>query len=126
MFVVVSSVAKSTLHFFLFSLSHNFFISNKKEKRKRMTKKKKVVIDELIEQEKELTMKEWLQIKINDTFIEYIPLDTIKQMPTNYKYIFGSFAHIFSFTVLIGFLIWGIFILLYIICLFYFTLFTLF
>lgn len=73
-----------------------------------MSKKKKVIIDELIEQEKELTLKEWLQMKINDTFIDYIPLETIKQMPTNYKYIFGSFAHIFSITVLLGFLIWGI------------------
>lgn len=72
-----------------------------------MSKKKKVIIDELIEQEKELTMIEWLYMKIDDVFVENIPLDPIKQLPNHYKYFFGSIAHIFSLTILIGFLIWG-------------------
>ena len=72
-----------------------------------MSKRKKVLIDELIEQERELSLYEWLRLKANDAFVEYIPLETIKQMPTNYKYMFGLFAHIFSITILLGFLIWG-------------------
>jgi hypothetical protein len=72
-----------------------------------MSKKKKVIIDELIEQEKELTMTEWLSMKIDEVFVDNIPLDPIKQLPRNYKYIFGSIAHFFSITILFGFLIWG-------------------
>jgi hypothetical protein len=72
-----------------------------------MSKKKKVIIDELIEQEKELSMTEWLSMKIDEVFVDNIPLDPIKQLPRNYKYLFGSIAYVFSITILFGFLIWG-------------------
>lgn len=71
-------------------------------------KTKKVIVNELIEQEeKELTLMEWLSLKIDEVFIEYIPLEPIKQLPKNYKYFFGSIAYILSLSILFGFLIWG-------------------
>jgi hypothetical protein len=45
-----------------------------------MAKKKKVIIDELIEQEKELTMTEWLSMKIDEVFVDNIPLDPIQEI----------------------------------------------
>jgi hypothetical protein len=74
---------------------------------KQQPRKKKVIIDELIEQEKELTISEWMYLKINEVFVENIPLEPIKQLPTNYKYIFGTLAHGVTIALLFGFLIYG-------------------
>jgi hypothetical protein len=81
--------------------------SEEKMNKPQPPKKRKVIIDELIEQEKELTIVEWMSMKINEIFVENIPLEPIKQLPSNYKYIFGTFAHAVTLGILFGFLIYG-------------------
>lgn len=61
------------------------------------TKTKKNVPDKaFVESLNEPTLYEWLVSKIDEAFVENIPLDSMKELPANYMYLFGFIAYIAS------------------------------
>lgn len=61
------------------------------------SKTKKNVPDKaFVESLQEPTLYEWLISKIDEAFIENIPLDSMKELPSRYMYLFGLIAYIAS------------------------------
>jgi hypothetical protein len=56
------------------------------------------------EEKDELTLYEWLVDKIDEMFIENIPLDSIKELPTTFMYSLGCASYTLSLFCLIWFI----------------------
>jgi hypothetical protein len=63
-----------------------------------MKVRKNVADKAFTETTKEPTFYEWLLIKLDTAFVENIPVESMKELPTNYMYIFGFIAYIASFS----------------------------
>jgi hypothetical protein len=50
---------------------------------------------------------EWLMIKLETAFIENIPVESMKELPTNYMYTFGMVAYVASFACFFYFIYTG-------------------
>jgi len=72
-------------------------------------KVKRIVADSaFVEPEvEEPTFKEWLQAKLDSIFINNIPLDSVKELPTLYMYAFGLLAYMMSVSCFVYFIYTG-------------------
>lgn len=66
--------------------------------------KAKIDFDADVEEE---TLRDFLTRKFNDSFVENIPLQSIRDLPTRYMYIFGFLAHAVAITCFIYFTYFG-------------------
>jgi hypothetical protein len=63
-----------------------------------MRVRKNVADKAFTETTQEPTFYEWLLKKLDTAFVENIPVESMKELPTNYMYLFGFVAYVASFT----------------------------